>query len=153
VEAPGAAQTFQRGLMLWRGDQRWIYVLSGYPSPTGTVLQEFIGRLYFVDTWTEGEPVGGGPAQTEPGTFVPQRGFFKVWREHEEVRATLGYAATPNETGYTIRMQEFAGGLMITGDTPAGRFIYAIFIQRTSNGGAPIITYQAAYTERVGPPQ
>jgi hypothetical protein len=152
VDAPGAAQPFERGLMLWRGDQRAIYVLAGTPS-SGTVLQEFVGRLHFADTWTEGQPAGGGAAPTVPGRYLPQRGFFKVWREHDAVREALGYATTPDERGYTTRAQGFAGGLLIVGDTAQGRFIYAIFVQRTSNGGPPIVTYQAAWTERPGPPR
>ena len=141
VETPGAAQLFERGRMLWRGDRRWIYVLSGTPE-AGTLLQEFIFRTHFEDAWTEGQPVGGGPAPTEPGRYLPRRGFYKVWREHEAVRAGLGYAATPNEVGYTMRVQEFDGGLLISSDMPEGRYVYAIYIQRTSNSGSPIIQYQ-----------
>lgn len=150
AEATGAAQPFERGLMLWRGDQRAIYALVGSPT-SGTVLQEFVGRLHFADTWAEGQPAGGGAAPDAPGRYLPRRGFYKVWREHVAVRTALGYATTPDERGYTTRTQEFAGGLLIVGDTPQGRFIYAIFVQRTSNGGHPIITYQAAWTERPGP--
>ena len=59
VDAPGAAQPFERGLMLWRGDQHAVYALVGSPA-SGTVLQEFVGRLHFADTWAEGQPAGGG---------------------------------------------------------------------------------------------
>ena len=152
VDTYGAAQPFEHGLMLWRGDQRAIYVLAGSPG-SGTVLQEFVGRLHFADTWAEGQPAGGGAAPDAPGRYLPQRGFYKVWREHAVVREALGYATTPDESGYTMRAQEFAGGLLIVGDTAQGRFIYAIFVQRTSNSGAPIVTYQAAWTERPGPPR
>jgi hypothetical protein len=152
VDAPGAAQPFERGLMLWRGDRRAVYVLAGTPS-SGAVLQEFVGRLHFADTWAEGQPAGGGAAPDAPGRYLPRRGFYKIWREHGAVRAALGYATTPDETGYTTRVQEFAGGLLIVGDTAQGRFVYALFAQRTGNSGPPIIAYQAAWTERPGPPR
>ena len=140
VETQGATQVFQRGQMFWRADKRWIYVLLGEPDH-GTVAQEFYQNIYFVDSWAEGQPIGGGPAPTEPGAFLPQRGFYKVWREHEEIRSAIGYATKPREYGHAMTVQQFAAGLLITSDTDEGRFVYAIYIQRESNSSR-LITYE-----------
>jgi hypothetical protein len=144
--SPGAALGFQRGVMLWHGDERRIYVFAA----DGRVLLQYAFRLSFDDTWKEGDPVGGGPARTEPYKFIPQRGFFTVWRENGPVFDALGYANHPNETGYTMRVQEFAGGLILTGEEGGVRDTYALFVQRTSNSGAPIVTWSRIFTETVG---
>jgi len=144
-----AMQPFERGRMVYldrapfRGQVgRFILVLVGDPGD-GRVLDNFATlEPYFVDTWAEGQPAGGGPGPG-PGLSEPTRGFGQVWRDNDRsgVREALGYATAP-EAGYTATAQEFERGLMLTADTPEGRFIYVIDVRRISNGSAPAAAYQ-----------
>ncbi|HEX5501020.1 MAG TPA: hypothetical protein VFW96_00275 [Thermomicrobiales bacterium] len=125
AQVPGATQAFEHGLMIWRGDQRQIYVFCG-SQQSGRVETDFAtGQLYFQDTWTEGQEPGGGPAP-QPGLFYPQRGFGKVWRENDYVRQCLGYALTAKETGYSLSGQVFGGGVMLSAP---GNHIYVVASQ------------------------
>ncbi|MBL8155771.1 MAG: hypothetical protein JNM70_16425, partial [Anaerolineae bacterium] len=87
-----AFQPFERGLMVWRGDTRKIYVLYN----DGT-WQEFN------DTWVEGQTIGGDPAPS--GLFKPERGFGKVWFDIGGV-GVLGWA-TAGETAYTAKWETY----------------------------------------------
>lgn len=122
ARADGAYQTFERGAMLYQGDVRRIYVFPGAQRP-GTLLAG--GVTSFNDTWREGEDSGGGSGPAS-GLFLPRLGFSKVWRENVWVRETLGYATTPNETTYTLRVQQFARGQLLSATTATGRFVYAV---------------------------
>ncbi|MGN6812147.1 MAG: hypothetical protein ACTHMP_14860, partial [Thermomicrobiales bacterium] len=142
AQGPGATQEFEHGRMVWRGDKRWIYVLQGDPG-SGSLVEPTQYQACYVDTWQTGDPEGGGPAPT-PGLFYPKRGFGKIWREMQpwNLQSLLGYALTPDETGYTITVQAFGGGFMLTSDTSAGHFFYVVYFQRTSHAGYPITTYE-----------
>ena len=131
---PGAYQGFERGLLLWRGDTRQIYALCGGNQQSGPDMQ------VYDDTWSDGQPVGGGPGP-RPGLHEPARGFGKVWRENQLVRDCLGYATDPAETAYTIAIQPFQGSAgyhqLISATTPQGRFIYRTYY--TYIGGSSCI--------------
>ncbi len=95
TQAEGVATAFQpleRGLMIWRGDTRKIYVMYN----DGT-WQEFN------DTWVEGQTTGGDSAPS--GLFKPERGFGKVWFEIGGV-GVLGWA-TAGETAYTAKWETY----------------------------------------------
>jgi hypothetical protein len=95
---PVADQPFQGGLMIWRGDQRRIYVL--YAAE---------GRWEaFPDTYRDGDPEPSPPA----GGLAPVCGFGKVWRENQRVRDALGFA-TAAERGVQGAVQEFERGRML----------------------------------------
>jgi hypothetical protein len=152
AEIAGVAQDFQHGRMLYRSDQRRIYVLCGEPdagrvlvagqyNPQGGVRQ----TPFFADTWQEGDDPGGGPGPT-PGLFVPQRGFGKVWREQSEVRQCLGYATTARDTGYVLIAQDFELGAILS--APDGQSIYSITTEFFRSGGLV-----AAYTRYSLPDQ
>jgi hypothetical protein len=101
-------QGFERGAMIYRADTRTIYVAvrdTGHGLPLGNWRA-------FPDTWTEGQPVGGGDAPV-PNLYYPQRGFGKVWRDNPEVQQRLGYALTPNEGLKGLVTQPFTGGQII----------------------------------------
>ncbi len=152
----GATQEFERGRMFylsevetiyWGGDAPTIYVFAG--GVQSGSLDNYGPRLAWPDTWREGEEIGGGPGP-QPGLFLPQRGFGKVWRlgsglltpnlpPNAAVRDRLGYALTADETGYRLAVQRFNGGFMLS--TPDGRFIYAIFTNQPSNGSALLGEY------------
>ncbi|HNP73961.1 MAG TPA: hypothetical protein PKK15_22785 [Kouleothrix sp.] len=108
--APGAVQPFEHGSMLWvdLGAQgRKIYVLPPRPEGADATLTPIRFQV-FDDTWAEGQPVNAG--LTPPGSLLePQRGFGKVWREHPEVRARLGWAFAP-ESPAAADYQPWSGG-------------------------------------------
>jgi photosystem II stability/assembly factor-like uncharacterized protein len=98
-------QSFERGLMFWRGDTKAIYVL-----PTSQAYAAY------ADTWADGQPVyscpEAGPPQTPP---TPQRGFGKVWCSQPQVRPLLGNAVSA-ERPYEALAQEFTTGLIFQTD-------------------------------------
>jgi len=98
--------------------------------------------LYFEDTWDPSQPAGGGPGPP-PGLYEPTRGFGKIWRETRDylaggttptlVRDCLGYATTPDETAYTITVQYFARGLLLS--APDGQAAYVLYGEARPGGG------------------
>lgn len=108
-----AYQTFERGLMLWRGDTRKIYVL--YNSG---------GYEVYDDTWTPDQPADTGETPP-PGLILPARGFGKVWANNPGVRSGLGWA-NGQEASYTARIEvynlpTYSGAIYI--NTPDGRVL------------------------------
>jgi hypothetical protein len=143
--APGlrfraVTQAFEHGQMLYfdhefyPGEGKRIYALCG-DEQRGRLVGDVYGRTaYFIDTWDENQPVGGGPGP-QPGLYEPRRGFGKVWRQGStvapdyypaspHVRDCLGYALTANESADTLRVQQFERGLMLS--SPDERYFYAI---------------------------
>lgn len=96
-----AYQTFEQGVMIWRGDEQRIYVL--YSDGTWQV---------FEDTFREGEPESDSTLRPPDGRQQPVRGFGKVWRAHPDMRARIGWA-TAREEGVTVQVQPFANGTML----------------------------------------
>ncbi len=131
VAAPGAYQGFEHGAMLYRGDLGGIYVLCG-DERAGQAFPGPKFSFYLPDTWREGDDPGGGPGP-RPGLYEPVRGFGKLWRNTPAIRDCLGYATAPGETPYTIQVQPFARGQMLSAATPAGQFIYVV--HRTAPSG------------------
>ncbi len=134
VEVPGALLTFERGTMLWRGDQHHIYALCGDERAGQLVVDGYARTVYFLDTWVEGQAPAEEPAPP-PGRYSPQRGFGKIWREGSGARAAfqpplpyvrdcLGYALTPAELGYRLAIQDFAHGWLLS--SPDRRAVYVV---------------------------
>jgi hypothetical protein len=96
-----AYQTFEQGVMIWRGDEERIYVLFS----DGVWLA-------FDDTFREGEPEFDSTLRPPEGRQQPVRGFGKVWRTHPDVRTKLGWA-TAREDGVTAQVQSFSNGTML----------------------------------------
>ena len=136
VVVPGAVQPFERGLMVWRGDLKQIFVLVGTQAE-GTLAvntQGYTTDVTWADNWAEGQDPGGGAAPVA-GRFLPKRGFGKLWRE-QGFRNALGYATTADEQAYTLTIQRFAAGWLLTTEGPGGRNIYAIYLQAVGSHGA-----------------
>jgi hypothetical protein len=135
AQSQGATQAFQRGRMFYQGDQRRIYALCG-DQQAGQVVVSGVypdpQRLFFVDTWEQGQDPGGGAAPVA-GLFLPQRGLGKVWRENQAVRDCLDYALTADETGYALAVQEFKWGVMLA--DPEGRYVYVVSAQSARGRG------------------
>ena len=123
---------------------------SGFPliaalcgdAAAGQVFTTSRLTLYFADTWDPSQPAGGGPGP-RPGLYEPTRGFGKIWRETRDylagetsptlVRDCLGYATTPDETAYTITVQYFARGLLLS--APDGQAAYVLYGEARPGGG------------------
>ncbi len=99
---PAARQHFQNGQMIWRGDQRWIYVLYNDGRWEG-----------YSDKWVEGDPADD-PALTPPeGLQQPVRGFGKVWRESlGGAKAAIGWAQE-KEQGQSAQIQDWDYGTVL----------------------------------------
>jgi hypothetical protein len=101
-ETGAAFQPFERGAMIWREDQRLIYV-----------LREDGMWADFADTWT--------PDLREPNLIPPQalyrpvRGFARVWvLDLGGPPSPIGWGTAP-EQGYVMVVQPFARGLLLDG--------------------------------------
>jgi hypothetical protein len=90
---------------------RLIYVIPGNPLDIAAGPQD-PPYAVFTDTWYEGEPVDNG-LTPPPGCYEPQRGFGKLWREHPEVRAQLGWAIAPEQPGAATHQPWSAGGNLL----------------------------------------
>jgi len=97
-----AQQPFERGWMLWRGD-----------TGTITALPAAQKSSQFEDTWDSSQPAYTCPELSPPETPpTPQRGFGKVWCQHENLRTALGQATGP-EQALTATLQPFERGSML----------------------------------------
>jgi len=95
---PAAYQFFEKGTMVWRSDTGMIYA----------ILNDGTWKAY-PDTFVEGE-MERDPNIYTPGELLqPERGFGKVWREHEELLEAIGWARA-EEQGVTAQVQEFERG-------------------------------------------
>ncbi len=94
-----AAEDFQGGRMVWRGNNRVIYVIYN----SGQWAQ-------YNDTWREGNPTFtcGGP-DSPPD---PLRGFGKVWCTNNNVRLGMGPAIN-GEWADSGTTQNFQNGIII----------------------------------------
>jgi len=97
-----ARQHFQKGQMIWREDQQWIYVLYNDGRWEG-----------YADRWIEGDPEDD-PALIPPeGLQQPIRGFGRVWRENlGGAKAPIGWAQE-KEQGQTAQIQEWDYGIVL----------------------------------------
>jgi hypothetical protein len=102
-----AVQQFERGSMVWVKDPIGLYgdriIAIFYDNKRNTLVWQ-----QFSDTWKEGDAVSGGE-QAPQGLYEPIRGFGKVWREHQAIRNTLGWAVA-QEQGDTGTLQYFTNG-------------------------------------------
>jgi hypothetical protein len=96
-----AVERFERGVMLWREDQRMIYVLAN----DGTWRK-------IADTWIEGMPQYACSDVPPAGLVKPQRGFGLVWCTTPGMKSLVGWALE-EEHGITTQYQSFQNGEMI----------------------------------------
>jgi hypothetical protein len=107
ISIPAARQPFEIGDMIWRGDNRSIYVIGRD------------GRwAAHPDTFVEGEPEQDPTLLPPSGLLQPVRGFGKLWRASPEIQAWIGWALS-KEQGYNGYVQEFERGLILSGGAPA----------------------------------
>lgn len=102
VPVYAARQHFENGQMIWREDQKWIYVLYNDGRWEG-----------YADRWLEGDPEDD-PALIPPeGLEQPIRGFGRVWRDNlGGAKAPIGWAQE-KEQGQTAQIQEWDYGIVL----------------------------------------
>lgn len=96
-----AVQPFERGVMLWREDQRMIYVIAN----------DHTWRK-IADNWLEGMDEYSCPDVTPAGLVKPKRGFGYVWCNAAGIKSLVGWGLE-EEHGFTTVFQSFAGGEMM----------------------------------------
>jgi DNA-binding beta-propeller fold protein YncE/photosystem II stability/assembly factor-like uncharacterized protein len=101
-EVQMAQQTFERGEMLWREDERAVYV-----------LQAGDGWQRYADMWQEGLPESDPAIAAPAGLQQPVRGFGKVWREQLGGPAAAVGWAKDREQGIKGHVQTWEGGATI----------------------------------------
>ncbi len=88
VHSEGAAQHFERGLMIWLAATNQIFILyaDDQHSPRWDVAQ---------NSWVEGMPEEDPSIEPPPGLYEPIRGFGRAWRGEGFIvpRDRLGWAS------------------------------------------------------------
>jgi len=106
-------QSFERGAMFWREDEKRIIVLFGDKTWSA-----------FDDTWNNSLPEDSCPSVGVAGGLTkPRRGFGKVWCEQVNVRAKLGAATAAEFGAYPALAQRFERGQMFAGAQPNQAFV------------------------------
>ena len=103
----GTSQPFQNGLMVWRGDNREVYI----------ILNSGAWAVYEED-WVEGETL------TCNGQFIA-RGFGQVYCDNSELRRLLGTAARRERPGSPITVQMFENGLIFSINSVGRRVLFS----------------------------
>ena len=110
TSSPAALQRFDNGVMLWVQATGRIYAF----------LHD--GRWFsYVDEFREGDPESDPAFSPPPGREQPLRGFGKVWREHADLRAAIGWALAKEEPA-TATYLPFAHGAALR----VGVFLYTM---------------------------
>lgn len=117
--APTSIQWYQGGMMIWvdLGAQgRKVYVASNQEvlfSEEAVRISATATCRVFDDTWDASQPAASG--LTPPtGYYAPQRSFGKIWREHPDIQAQMGWAQSPERPGSTDYQAWSNGGAMVS---------------------------------------
>ncbi len=89
-----AEQSFEQGTMLWLKEFRTADTLS--ENAIFALFKDGTWQWY-ADTWETGDPEDDPTLVAPEGLYQPVRGFGKVWRENETLRARLGWATAPEQ--------------------------------------------------------
>ncbi|GIV79265.1 MAG: hypothetical protein KatS3mg050_3659 [Litorilinea sp.] len=99
----GEIWRFEYGFMLHLDETPLIYVYYDLTQEWEQV----------VNTWREGDPVVTGVVEPPASNlYQPERGFGRVWEEHQR-QVSLGFATTAAPTPFAAIMQSFPGGILI----------------------------------------
>jgi hypothetical protein len=107
IPTAAAIQTFERGIMLWLGSTRKIYVLF---EDKNTKLP---GWSVYDDTFKDGQPERDESLTPPQAMSQPVRGFGLVWRGQAQVKDRLGWAVD-SEQGFNSIFQRDTSATIIT---------------------------------------
>ena len=99
-----AWQPFEGGHMIWRQNEDAVYVYANNGNWTR-----------FEDNWNE-QALSNNRGTPATGLQSPVRGFGYLWETNDAVFSDLGWA-TGGEKGFCARIQQFANGILLIGDT------------------------------------
>jgi hypothetical protein len=121
VEDPNP-HTHYRSLMIWRSDNREIYVIDGEDTDASE------GRLlaytdFYEDSQPEIHPDCAGMAPPS-GYRLPERGFGKVWCENE-LWDQVGWPSE-RESAETLLLQPMQTGLLLRVTASGGAYLVAL---------------------------
>lgn len=105
---------FERGYMLWIGEQDAVYVLYDDPGMPNWEV--------FPDRFEDGMPERDESLIPPADLWQPKRGFGLVWRTYNQVRNRLGWAVRDAEEGYTAQVQIGGDGTVYVEDQRRGVF-------------------------------
>lgn len=110
-ETPAAIQRFERGMMIWLGRAKSIWVIQPPNSSAKNVTDALPTGLVdrFDDTFVDGMVESDANIAPPTGKMQPVRGFGLLWRSNPWVMSNLGWAIE-NERGYTACMGQSFGG-------------------------------------------
>ena len=99
-----AWQPFENGNMIWRQNDDAVYVYADNGN-----------WARYDDNWNE-QDLSNNRGTPPTGLKSPVRGFGYLWETNDDVFADLGWA-TADERGFCARIQQFAKGILLIGDT------------------------------------
>ena len=99
-----AWQPFEGGNMIWRQTEDAVYVYADDGD-----------WARFEDNWNE-QALSNNRGTPPTGLQSPVRGFGYLWETNDSVFNDLGWA-TDGERGFCARIQQFANGILLLGDT------------------------------------
>lgn len=116
--AHGVFQAFEHGQMIWLSTLNVVYVMYN---------DAIVPRWQvFRDEFQDGMPEQDGQyIPPSPNLWQPRRGFGLVWRNHETVRARLGWAIQDIETSYEIKLQQSNDNTLFM--TDPSNYLYGLF--------------------------
>lgn len=125
----GVYQTFERGHMIWVGQQDAIYVMfNDGLAPYWTRYNDTFDEL--IHPWDD--PALNSSPNRPPNTWQPRRGFGKLWRERppEEILNRVGWGSMEVEAPFSVKIQTRNDGTIFVNDstgrvfmlTPAGNW-------------------------------
>jgi len=114
--------THYRSLMIWRSDNREIYVIDGVDTNASEGM-----LLAYTDFWDESQPETppACAAMTVPSGYqMPRRGFGRIWCTNS-LWDPIGW---PNvaEEAVSLRIQPMQTGLLLQVIRPAGGYLIAL---------------------------
>ncbi len=120
-----AAESFERGAMLWRSDTNRSYLFSND------------GRWQVIDaSWDGQTPPGRG--EPPAGLLAPERGFGYAWGTQDEIFARLGWARDI-ERGFCAEVQEFEQGFLLQSSPVASCTADNLYNQAASGDWQPLV--------------
>ncbi|MCZ0937681.1 MAG: PA14 domain-containing protein [Caldilineaceae bacterium] len=143
-----AWQPFEKGNMIWRQNDDAVYVYADDGN-----------WARYDDDWND-QSLSNNRGTPPTGLKSPVRGFGYLWETNDDVFGDLGWA-TADEKGFCARVQQFAKGILLIGDTVetchenshnfASETVFAKNALQALNGGNWTLVCETQTHERLRP--